>query len=174
VKLYLNVGFKTRNLLKSNYNIMRKHLVLTTFLLASFVFCVSFATFYVQIEIERGNVCGCTIPIPMFIPMFSSLGILVGSGVYYFLFPKLEKRKASVEVFWKHFLSLLDEDERYVVEKLLNNGGEVLQSIISRELGKVKTFRIVERLEKKGLIEKERYGKTYIIKLGKGLKEFIA
>jgi len=153
---------------------MKKYLILTTFLLASFVFCVSFATFYVQIEIERGNVCGCTIPIPMFIPMFSSLGILVGSGVYYFLFSKLEKRRASVEMCRKHFLSLLGGDERYVVENLLKNGGKVPQSIISRELGKVKTFRVVRRLEKKGLIEKERYGKTYIIKLGKELKEFIA
>ena len=52
-----------------------------------------------------------------------------------------------------------------IIEKLMENKGKVLQSKLSNEFGKVKTFRIIENLRKRGIVKKERYGKTNFVKL---------
>ncbi len=50
---------------------------------------------------------------------------------------------------------LLPRLERRVLDYIVENGGEVSQASIARDLGlsKVRTWRIVQRLEKKGLVE---------------------
>jgi uncharacterized membrane protein len=59
----------------------------------------------------------------------------------------------------------LQSDEKEIIKMLVENKGEILQSKISRSLGKVKAFRIIENLVKRGIITKEPYGKTNKIKL---------
>lgn len=150
-----------------------KNWVLALMILTGFIFVASLATFYVQTEIERGNIYGCTVPIPIFIPMFSSLGLFVGSMVYYFMFPKIEERKENRIELFRKLLSLLEEDEKLVFEELIENDGEVQQSKLSRKIGKVKAFRVIEKLKRKGVIEKEKYGKTNVIKLKEELRKLI-
>jgi uncharacterized membrane protein len=55
----------------------------------------------------------------------------------------------------------------------LENKGEVLQSKISRSLGKVKAFRVIESLMKRGVVVKEPYGKTNKIKLNEKFKNIL-
>ena len=67
----------------------------------------------------------------------------------------------------------LSYNEKKVVNKLIEQKGTALQSEISRmeSLGKVKTHRAVQDLEKKGIISIERYGNTNRISLTKDLKK---
>ncbi|MCD6371241.1 MAG: hypothetical protein J7L39_00795 [Candidatus Aenigmarchaeota archaeon] len=150
-------------------NLVRRLLILII-IISGFVFAVSFATLYAQTYIVEGTACACTLPIPLLIPTFSSLGIIVGLTVYLFA----SKTPEEVEKIDKEtFLNLFEDEERVVVSKILENGGEILQSKLSKEIGKVKTFRIVERLKRRGVLDKVKYGKTNKIILTEKLKKLL-
>lgn len=70
-------------------------------------------------------------------------------------------------------LKFLSYNEKKVVNKLIEQKGTALQSEISRmeSLGKVKTHRAVQDLEKKGIITIERYGNTNRINFTNDLKK---
>ena len=149
----------------------RKNIIVVVILITGFIFGVSFSTLYAQTHIVAGTACGCTLPIPILIPTFSSLGVFIGSIVYYLMFPKIEEKKTKIkenkeryETNLKTVLDMLEKNEGQVIEKLMENNGKVLQSKLSKELGKVRAFRTVENLRKRGIVEKERYGKTNYVK----------
>jgi uncharacterized membrane protein len=63
----------------------------------------------------------------------------------------------------------LTEDERKVLEQVLRSGGEVRQDKLRRELdfSKSKLSALVNNLERKHAITKNRYHKTNILKVSK-------
>jgi len=107
------------------------------------------------------------------IPTFSSLGILIGSIVYYVMFPKLRESDKKTTENAKVILDMLHPSEKTIIKKIIENKGEIVQSKLSLELGKVKTFRIIESLKRRGIIFKESYGKTNKIKLNDKFKEIL-
>ncbi|MBU0532881.1 hypothetical protein KKB44_05310 [Candidatus Micrarchaeota archaeon] len=110
-----------------------------------------------------------------YIPAFIVLGFLFGVVVSFFYF----ERKLEVplpEANRKQILlSLLQPAERKVLEKVVEKGGEALQSEISRVegVGKVKAHRVIEKLVRRGVLEKEQMGKTNILRLRKDIKDAI-
>jgi len=134
-------------------------------LITGFIFAVSFGTLYAQTHIVEGTACACTLPIPILIPTFSSLGILIGSFVYYAMFPKLMESEKKLAEDAQVILDMLQLDEKNIIKKIIENKGEITQSKLSALFGKVKTFRVVENLKKRGIITKESYGKTNKVKL---------
>ncbi|GAG01187.1 unnamed protein product, partial [marine sediment metagenome] len=128
---------------------------------------VGISSFYVQIQIETGNACGCLIPIPIFIPFLASVGLFIGALVYYFFTPRLEGKKIDKNV----ILRVFDSDEKSMINFLLESKGEATQSrmVNGTGLSKVKVFRVLERLSKKGIVQKEPYGKTNAITLNESL-----
>jgi len=64
-------------------------------------------------------------------------------------------------------IRILTNDERRVVEYIINNGGEALQKDIARELrlSRLKTHRIISSLKKRGVVEVEPWGNTNRVKL---------
>jgi uncharacterized membrane protein len=72
-------------------------------------------------------------------------------------------------------LKLLNSNEKKVVEKIIENKGNALQSEISRMEGmtKLKAHRAVKELERKGIVKLEQYGKTNKVILAKDIKEII-
>ena len=66
-----------------------------------------------------------------------------------------------------HDLSRLPEDERRLYERIEEAGGEVLQMnlVASGEFSKSKVTRLLDRLESRGLIVRERKGMTNRVKL---------
>jgi len=72
-------------------------------------------------------------------------------------------------------LKFLNESEKKVLEKLIENRGTVLQSEISRMEGMttLKTHRCVKDLERKGIIKTETHGKTNRIILTKDIKDIL-
>jgi len=71
-----------------------------------------------------------------------------------------EKRK-------KKDYSSLDKDEKKVIDLLLNEGNAIFQASLMEklEIGKVKTTRLLDKLEAKQLIERKRRGMNNIIVL---------
>jgi hypothetical protein len=144
-----------------------RKLIIVIILLAGFIFGVSFSTFYAQMQISQGTACSCVVPIPILIPTFSSLGIFIGSIVYYMMFPKVEENK---EKYVETLLELLKPEEKEIIKRIISNNGKITQSKLSAEFGKVKTFRLLEDLKRRGIIEKEQYGKTNTVKLNEKFK----
>jgi len=147
-----------------------KKVILGILILSVFVFIVSIISLYVQTEISYGNACGCAIPIPLFIPFIASVGLFIGTMIYYFLSPKFEKKKIDK----KFFLNFFEGEERKVFEIILNKK-EANQTEIVKEsnLSKVKVSRILKKFENRGLIEKLSIGKINKVRLKKEILELL-
>lgn len=110
------------------------------------------------------------------IPLIIVIGFVFGVLVSFFYF----ERKIEVPVPSQDrtavLLTILQPAERKVVAKIIENGGQALQSELSRieGVGKVKAHRVIERLIKRGVLEKEQMGKTNILRLRKDLKKAIS
>jgi uncharacterized membrane protein len=99
------------------------------------------------------------------------IGAVVLVGVYFIFFvrdddkkpmapKKIEKRDYS------RVLKELSDDERHIMNKLIEAQGSVFQSDLVNDVHtKVKVTRILDRLEGKGLIERKRRGMTNIVLL---------
>ncbi|MFH1470953.1 MAG: hypothetical protein ABIF01_04345 [Candidatus Micrarchaeota archaeon] len=103
------------------------------------------------------------------VPVFLFAGIALGALSFYFLYERkkpetivVDNKKNVIDI-----VDVLDKDESKVLKKIISEKGRVLQAEISRleGIGKVKSHRIIERLEKRGIIEIEGAGKTNIVKL---------
>lgn len=72
-------------------------------------------------------------------------------------------------------LKLMNNGERKVIQKMIDNDGSVLQSEIARMEGmtKLKAHRIVKELESKGIVRLESYGKTKRLTLVEDMKEIL-
>ncbi len=141
--------------------LLRKKLLIFGILVSSFIFSVTLATLYAQIHIIEGTACKCTIPIPILIPMFSSFGILVGLFSFYLMLPTIERSKSEI----KNWIELLEPMERRVIQMLIDNNGTITQAKISKEMGKVRAFRVLKKLAARGIIDKIKERKTNVIKL---------
>lgn len=75
----------------------------------------------------------------------------------------LEEAEPSKET----VLRLLSEDERAVYRRLMHEGGEILQKDLRGMLpfSGPKLTRVLDRLERKGLVVRERYGMTNRVRL---------
>ncbi len=152
---------------------MKRNIMIVIMLITGFIFAVSFSTLYAQTHIVEGTACACTLPIPILIPTFSSLGILIGSFVYYAMFPKLTASEKKIAEDAQVILDMLQFDERSIIKKIIENKGMITQSKLSSLFGKVKTFRVLENLKRRGIITKESYGKTNKIKLNENFSKIL-
>jgi hypothetical protein len=114
----------------------------------------------------RGLLIYNWIPI-IIVPVTFLLGVLA----YTALFPNIERRSqtgagsSEKQQSTAAVLKVLKEDERRVVELLLNANGKMLQRDISRKTGftRVKTHRILYRLVSRGIVTAKKYYNTYEI-----------
>jgi uncharacterized membrane protein len=109
------------------------------------------------------------------VPIILLLGIGIGAGAYYFFSERKQQAGAKPQNREAMF-RLLDRDERKIFAKIVENHGKALQSELSHleGIGKVKAHRMIEKMEKKGIVEKEAMGKTNVIKLPKDLQELFS
>jgi len=152
---------------------INREMAIGIMLITGFIFAVSFGTLYTQTHINQGTVCSCTLPIPILIPTFSSLGVFVGSFVYFLMFSKIKDTKVQSTEDAKKLLDLLQNDEKRILSELVKNKGEVLQSKLSKKFGKVKVFRTLEGLKQRKIITKKDHGRTNKIILNESFKEVL-
>ena len=144
---------------------MSRKFAIGIIIITGFVFVVSFSTLYAQNHLHQGTSCSCTLPIPILIPTLSSLGIFVGSVIYYLLFPKIEEDREKYVRDTRVLIDLLTVEEAKLIRMIVENGGKITQNKLSSTLDKVKVHRIIRDLGLRGIVEKEQYGKTNMIKL---------
>jgi uncharacterized membrane protein len=142
---------------------MLRKITIAIMAIAGFVFFASLVALHIQTQLIELGVC--PIPIPIVIPVIASIGIFVGSFVYYIMAGKIEETREKRMETINRLLQLLPADEREIIKKIIENKGKITQSKLSSIFGKVKVFRIVENLRKRGIIEKKKYGKTNLIEL---------
>jgi len=138
--------------------------------------------------------CGCHRMIPdNYFLIFATIIILASIPIIYYLISnRMEKRlnehfeslsriinknkapknrgNLSIE---KRILKFLNPSEQKIIQILLKNEGEILQSQISKlsDMTKLKVHRAVKSLEQKKIVETKHYGKTNKIILTTGFKK---
>lgn len=154
-----------------------KYSILIIGILTGFIFIVTFSSLYVSDAIRNNNACGCAIPIPYMILILSSLGLFVGSIVYYFIFTKFINQQIKDHKLVKSSilttLNLLPPDERKIVKILINNKSGLRQSDIEKHSGfhKVKVHRVIQKLLEKEIIQKSDDNNVKKINLNDSLKK---
>ncbi|HDD46552.1 MAG TPA: MarR family transcriptional regulator [Candidatus Aenigmarchaeota archaeon] len=150
---------------------MYKKMIVCMLIISIFVFIVAISSLYVQIQIESGNTCGCAIPVWLFIPLLASLGLFIGSLLYYLLFPFYER---GIRVDKNTILKFLSGDELRIFSILLDNNPIYQSEIVKKsKLSKVKVHRVLKRLERMGIIKKEKDRKLFVVRLSKDIKKLI-
>ncbi|HID72836.1 TPA: hypothetical protein EYP38_02740 [Candidatus Micrarchaeota archaeon] len=111
-----------------------------------------------------------------FMPAIIVLGFLLGVGASYFYFERKIELPVPQADRNKALLSMLHPSERKIMQKIIDNGGEALQSDLSRieGVGKVRAHRVIDRLIRRGVLEKEEKGKTNVLRLKKDIKEAVS
>ncbi|MFH0876329.1 MAG: hypothetical protein V1859_10410 [archaeon] len=110
-------------------------------------------------------------PFYYFIPIFGFFGIVVGTLIYYIMSGDIEKKQQIIQHNSDIVLKLLNPEERKVIKKIVDSEGKIQQLEITYMEGftKVKAHRIIESLVNKGILEKNKLGKTRMIRLNKDL-----
>lgn len=111
-----------------------------------------------------------------YLPVLIVVGFLFGVIVSFFYFERKVEFPVPAVGKKEAYLALLQPTERKVIAKIIDKGGEVLQSEVSRieGVGKVKAHRVIEKLVKRGVLEKEQMGKTNVLRLRKDVKDAIS
>ncbi len=148
-----------------------KNLLIIIMVIAIFIFIVSLASLYTQREISCGRATTCTIPLPFLIPITASMGLLVGTFVFYLMESKIEKKDIRINESSNVISRLLSSEERNLI-KILARENELTQARLTflSKMPRLKVFRTVEKLKEKGLIEKKEKGKLRIIKMKEDIK----
>ena len=149
-----------------------RSVLLALTIILGFIFIVSFSVIYVSDAIKNNNACGCVIPIPYMILILSSLGLFIGSFSFYILISKHLKDRKEMSKNMDLTLNFLDDDEKKIMKYLIDSKGESKQSELEKtKLSRVKVHRIIQKIERKGLIIKQSRGKINMIKLNEDLKD---
>ena len=155
-----------------------KKIVFVVVIIAAFVFIVALSSLYVQIEVSAGNACGCAIPVWLFIPLLSSIGLLIGTLIYYLLRhdkSEIYQKGVDVKELASSLVKMLPQDEATIARLLIENKGEMAQAKLMKESGynKVKVHRIIKRLQIRGFVTKTRNRKINMIALAEEVKKYI-
>ncbi len=108
-----------------------------------------------------------------FMPGIIILGFLFGVAAAYFYFERKIELPVPAADKDKALLSMLHPSERKIIRKIVDNNGEALQSELSRieGVGKVRAHRVIDRLIRRGVLEKEQKGKTNVLRLRKDIMD---
>lgn len=107
------------------------------------------------------------------IPLIASIAVIVGAATYYLMAGRIEGKEKTLKKNSEVLLRFLSADEKKLVNALIESHGKVLQAEISRLPGmsKLKSHRVIQRLIDRGVIEKDRIGKTNIVRFTKEIRE---
>jgi len=151
-----------------------KQIMIPIMVIAVFIFIVSFASLYAERHISCGAAQTCTIPIPFLIPITASMGVFVGTLVYYLMAAKIIKKNININRSNKIIEKILSKEETEIL-KIVAEHSEISQAKLASLTGitRLKIFRILEKFKEKGLIEKHQNGKIRIIKIKEDIKKYI-
>jgi uncharacterized membrane protein len=108
-----------------------------------------------------------------FMVVMGLFGVLSGLIVYSLLNAAIERQKQAVKTNMGIIMKFLSPEDREVVRLLLEKEGMTTQSEIAKLPGmsRLKAHRIVKKLEDRGIVHVEKYGKINMIRVVDELKE---
>jgi uncharacterized membrane protein len=120
---------------------------------------------YTQIDVILMTISACLLGISGFYLLFSDLIEPLGA------LPTVEKID-TLELDVKFAIRLLDGDKRKVFSEIVESGGEILQSELPVRTGfpKAKITRILDYLERKGLLIRKSYGMTNRVIINRNMR----
>lgn len=103
-----------------------------------------------------------------FVFLFLSVIFLV--SLFYYLFSlKLIKKEEIIKNNFNLLYAILDPDEKKLFDLIQSKGGKIPQLEISKEFGKIKAHRLIEKLISKKIVTKKRNGTNNTIFINKNL-----
>ncbi|HSB46472.1 MAG TPA: winged helix-turn-helix transcriptional regulator [Candidatus Bilamarchaeum sp.] len=155
---------------------IRKQIVLGLLVVSIFIFLVTVLVFVFALYSEGQAVPDVLVPFLEFHMQFMVLmgvfGIFSGLVVFSIMNSTLEKQKHVVKMNIDIIMKFLGHDDREIVALLLSKDGMTTQSEIAKLPGmsRLKAHRIVKKLEDRGLVHVEKYGKINMIRIVDELK----
>ncbi|MFH1785593.1 MAG: winged helix-turn-helix transcriptional regulator [Candidatus Micrarchaeota archaeon] len=156
---------------------IRKKIILGLVTVAIFIFLTTVLAFVFALYSQGQEVPEILNPFIHFHIEFMILmgvfGLLSGLIVYSIMSQTLEKQKQIVKTNTGIIMKFLSGDEREILQLLLTKDGMTTQSEIAKLPGmsRLKAHRIVKKLETRGIIYIEKYGKINMIRIVNELKE---
>ncbi len=102
-----------------------------------------------------------------FMVLMGVFGVFSGLVVYSIMNATIEKQKKAVKTNIDIIMKFLTPEDREIVNLLLEKDGRSTQSEIARLPGmtRLKAHRIVKKLEERGIVHVEKYGKINMIRV---------
>lgn len=157
------------NYVKNNY--LRFWLIVAC--IAGFTSVLFFSLIYLNQQVLCDLQCRMRNEVILAIVTLSLFGLFVGSLTYYLISERSEEKLKEIHRDNRIMLSLLEPDEKKIIEAIIDNKGKSSQSDIVKKTGisRVKVSRILKKIEQKGIIKKSQNGMTNIVELEKEIKE---
>ena len=155
---------------------IRRKIVLGLVVVSVFIFLITVLVFVYALASGGQQVPEILLPFIVYhIQFMVVMGFFgVGSGlvVYSILNATLEKQKKIVQTNMDIILKFLSQDEREVVRLMAEKEGMTTQSEMARLPGmtRLKAHRIVKKLETRGIVHVEKYGKINVVRLVEELR----
>jgi len=155
---------------------VRRQIVLGLIVVSVFIFLVTVLVFVFALYSEGQPVPGLLQPFiqyhMQFMVIMGLFGVCSGLVVYSIMNATLEKQEKIVQTNLGIIGKFLTTEDREVVRLLVEKEGMTTQSEIARLPGmsRLKAHRIVKKLEERGIIHVEKYGKINMLRLVDELK----
>lgn len=155
----------------------RQTIVLGIVVISIFIFLITVLVFAYAISSE-----GMDVPAPLrpfmdyhahFMVLMGLFGVGSGLLMYSLLNATIESQKKAVKTNMGIIMKFLTDEDREVVTLLQDKDGMTTQSEIARLPGmsRLKAHRIVRKLEERGIVHVEKYGKINMIRVVDELKD---
>ena len=155
---------------------IRKRIVLGLLVVSVFIFLVTVLVFVYALYSQGQAIPELLKPFVEFHMEFMVLmgvfGVFSGLTVFSIMNATIERQKKVVKTNIDIIMKFLTSEDREIVMLLLSKQGMTTQSEIARLPGmsRIKAHRVVKRLEDRGLVHVEKYGKINMIRIVDELK----
>jgi hypothetical protein len=155
---------------------IRRQITLGIVIVSVFIFLMSVLVFVYALYSQGQPVPGFLQPFieyhMHFMVIMGMFGVCSGLVVYSIMSATIEKQEKVAKTNMGIINKFLSADEREILDLLVSKQGMTTQSEIARLPGmsRLKAHRIVKKLEDRGLIHVEKYGKINMIRLVDELK----
>lgn len=144
------------------------------FLIVSLVSFLGIVVFFAYLKLDKlsGNSCGCSNVISQnsFLIFLILIIIFSINMFYYFYSLSISKKEKTILSNQKTIFSILNEDEKKLINLILKNNGVIEQKLISKKYGKIKAHRLVQKLKEKNIIFINKINNKNTISLNKDLE----